>query len=296
MEMTPSAKENLQSINAMVLAVAMFAFMDASMKVLAAHYPAVQVTALRCMSSMPLVCAFLAWRGKFRGMFQVRWPLHLLRGVIGIGMLSLFAYALKHLPLAETYSIFFIAPALVTALAVFFLREKVGLGQWVAIFVGLGGVLVVLRPAGSSFISMAGLAVLGSAVCYAVSAIASRILARTDAPEHIMFWVLAMMGIGVAPLAWQQWVPVQMDDWLPLLALAVSGFLGQLALTKAFSIGKASIVAPFEYTALAWGVGIDWALWQTLPDMYTLLGAAIIIGSGIYLVRRESDHPEAEHP
>jgi len=296
MEMTPSAKENLQSINAMVLAVAMFAFMDASMKVLAAHYPAVQVTALRCMSSMPLVCAFLAWRGKFRGMFQVRWPLHLLRGVIGIGMLSLFAYALKHLPLAETYSIFFIAPALVTALAVFFLREKVGLGQWVAIFVGLGGVLVVLRPDGSSFISMAGLAVLGSAVCYAVSAIASRILARTDAPEHIMFWVLAMMGIGVAPLAWQQWVPVQMDDSLPLLALAVSGFLGQLALTKAFSIGKASIVAPFEYTALAWGVGIDWALWQTLPDMYTLLGAAIIIGSGIYLVRRESDHPEAEHP
>ena len=294
--MTPSAKENLQSINAMVLAVAMFAFMDASMKVLAAHYPAVQVTALRCMSSMPLVCAFLAWRGKFRGVFQVRWPLHLLRGVIGIGMLSLFAYALKHLPLAETYSIFFIAPALVTALAVFFLREKVGLGQWVAIFVGLGGVLVVLRPDGSSFISLAGLAVLGSAVCYAVSAIASRILARTDAPEHIMFWVLAMMGIGVAPLAWQQWVPVQMDDWLPLLALAVSGFLGQLALTKAFSIGKASIVAPFEYTALAWGVGIDWALWQTLPDLYTLLGAAIIIGSGIYLVRRESDHPEAEHP
>jgi len=294
--MTPSAKENLQSINAMVAAVAMFAIMDASMKVLAAHYPAVQVTALRCISSMPLVCAFLAWRGKFRGMFKIRWPLHLLRGVIGIGMLSLFAYALKHLPLSETYSIFFIAPALVTALAVFILREKVGLGQWVAIIVGLGGVLVVLRPDGSSFISLAGVAVLGSAVCYAISAIASRILARTDAPEHIMFWVLAMMGIGVAPLAWQQWVPVQMDHWLPLLALAVSGFLGQLALTKAFSIGKASIVAPFEYTALAWGVGIDWALWQTLPDMYTLLGAAIIIGSGIYLVRRESEHAEAEHP
>jgi drug/metabolite transporter (DMT)-like permease len=294
--MTPSAKENLQSINAMVIAVAMFAFMDASMKVLAGHYPAVQVTALRCMSSMPLVCAFLAWRGKFKGMFNIRWPLHLLRGVIGIGMLSLFAYALKHLPLSETYSIFFIAPALVTALAVFVLREKVGRGQWVAIFVGLGGVLVVLRPDGSSFISLAGLAVLGSAVCYAVSAIASRIIARTDAQEHIMFWVLAMMGIGVAPLAWQQWVPVRMDDWLPLLVLAVSGFLGQFALTKAFSIGKASTVAPFEYTALAWGVGIDWLLWQTLPDRFTLLGAAIIIGSGIYLVRRESDHAEAEHP
>jgi drug/metabolite transporter (DMT)-like permease len=294
--MNPSAKENLQSIYAMVIAVAMFAVMDASMKVLAEHYPAVQVTLLRCLSSMPLVCAFLAWRGKFSGIFAVRWPLHLLRGVIGIGMLSLFAYALKHLPLAETYSIFFIAPALVTALAVFFLREKVGLGQWVAIFVGLGGVLVVLRPEGSSFVSVAGLAVLGSAVCYAISAIAGRILSRTDAPEHIMFWVLVLMGVGVTPLAVPQWVPVRMDDWLPLLCLAISGFLGQLALTKAFSMGKASIVAPFEYTALAWGVGIDWLLWQTLPDMYTLLGAAIIIGSGIYLVRRETEHVEAEHP
>jgi drug/metabolite transporter (DMT)-like permease len=157
-------------------------------------------------------------------------------------------------------------------------------------------VLVVLRPDGSSFISLAGLAVLGSAVCYAVSAIASRILSRTDAPEHIMFWVLTLMGIGVAPLAWQQWVPVQMAHWAPLLALAVTGFLGQLALTKAFSMGKASIVAPFEYTALAWGVGFDWILWQTLPDRYTYIGAAIIIASGIYLVRREPDHAEAEHP
>ena len=81
-----------------------------------------------------------------------------------------------------------------------------------------------------------------------------------------------------------------------VLALALSGFFGQLAITKAFSTGKASIVAPFEYTALAWGVAIDWLLWQALPDGYTLLGAGIIIASGTYLVRRESAHKESEHP
>ena len=81
-----------------------------------------------------------------------------------------------------------------------------------------------------------------------------------------------------------------------VLALALSGFFGQLAITKAFSTGKASVVAPFEYSALAWGVAIDWLLWQTLPDGYTLLGAGIIIASGIYLVRREAVHVEAEHP
>jgi drug/metabolite transporter (DMT)-like permease len=84
---TPQQKENLQAIYAMVAAVAMFSLMDAAMKVLAGRYPAVQVTALRCMLSMPLVCAFMAYRGKFSGIFKVRWPLHILRGAVGVAML-----------------------------------------------------------------------------------------------------------------------------------------------------------------------------------------------------------------
>jgi drug/metabolite transporter (DMT)-like permease len=292
----PQAKENLHSIYAMVAAVAMFSLMDTAMKLLAARYPAMQVTVLRAFSSMPLVCAYVAWRGGFRGIFKVRWPLQLLRGALGIGMLTLFAYGLKSLPLSEIYSIFFIAPALITVLSVFILKERVDGMQWLAIAVGLAGVLVVLRPEGARFISVAGLAILGSAACYAVSAIASRILSRTDSNEQIMFWLLVMIGGGALPLAWPAWVPLRWEDWPVIAALAGSGFLGQLAITKAFSMGKASIVAPFEYTALAWGVAIDWALWSTLPDRWTLAGAAIIIGSGIYLVRREAVHTEAEHP
>jgi drug/metabolite transporter (DMT)-like permease len=179
---------------------------------------------------------------------------------------------------------------------VFILKEKVDGRQWGAIVVGLIGVLVVLRPEGTSFISVAGLSVLGSAACYAVSAIASRILSRTDANEHIMFWLLVMMAAGSLVLGKDQWVAIRPQDWLVIGALAISGFLGQLAITVAFSRGKASTVAPFEYSALAWGVAIDWLLWKTLPDIYTLLGAAIIIASGIYLVRREAVHAEAEHP
>lgn len=280
----------------MLIAVAMFSLMDTAMKVLSATYPAMQVTALRSLSSLPLVCAYIAYRGKFGGIFKIRWSLQLLRGVLGIGMLTSFAYALKFLPLADTYAIFFIAPALITALSVFILKEKVDGRQWGAIVVGLIGVLVVLRPEGTSFISVAGLAVLASAACYAVSAIASRILSRTDANEHIMFWLLVMMAIGSLALVWDKWLPIRQQDWLVILALAVTGFLGQLAITVAFSRGKASTVAPFEYSALAWGVAIDWLLWKTLPDAYTLVGAAIIIASGIYLVRRETVHAESEHP
>jgi drug/metabolite transporter (DMT)-like permease len=111
-----------------------------------------------------------------------------------------------------------------------------------------------------------------------------------------MFWLLVMMAAGAVTLSKQSWVEIRTQDWLIIAGLAVSGFLGQLAITVAFSMGKASTVAPFEYSALAWGVAIDWLLWDTLPDAYTLLGAAIIIGSGIYLVRREAVHVEAEHP
>ena len=85
-----------------------------------------------------------------------------------------------------------------------------------------------------------------------------------------------------------------------LLALAITGFCGQLAITEAFRHGQASAVAPFEYSALAWGLGLDWLIWQTLPASHTWLGAAIIVGSGLYLVRREKRitevHANAEHP
>ncbi len=287
---------NLRSIYAMLIAVFMFSLMDTAMKLLAAHYPAMQVAALRSLSSLPLVVLYVAWRGGFKSMMQARFSLHVLRGVLGIGMLALFAYGLKRLSLAEAYSIFFIAPALITAMAVFFLKERVNLARWIAIFVGLAGVLVVLRPEGGGFLTLGGLAILGSAVCYAISAVAARILARTDSTRQMMFWLMLLMSVGATALAAPEWVSIDPEHILLLCGLAVSGFFGQLAITEAFSHGEGSVVAPFEYSALAWGVAIDWMLWQTLPDEYTLIGAAIIIGSGLYLIRHEKSHSESEHP
>lgn len=293
---TNAVNGNLRSIYAMLIAVAMFSLMDTAMKLLSQTYPAVQVAALRALSSMPLVIGYLVWRGAFKKITRVRWPLHVLRGVLGIAMLALFAFGLKNLSLAEAYTIFFIAPALITALSVFFLKETVDAQRWIAIVVGLVGVLVVLRPTGEGMLTLGGFAVLGAAACYAVSAIAARILARTDRTEHVMFWLIMLMGFGATIIAAPNWVWVRAADTWLLVGLAISGFLGQIAITEAFSSGEASSVAPFEYSALAWGVAIDWLLWQTLPDEYTLLGAAIIIGSGIYLIRHERVHAESEHP
>jgi len=251
---------------------------------------------LRALSSMPLVIAYVAWRGAFASIGKIRWPMHLLRGGLGIAMLSLFAFGLRQLSLAEAYSIFFIAPALITALSVVFLKETVEPARWIAIAVGLFGVLVVLRPDGAGMLTVGGLAILGSAACYAVSAISARILSRTDRSEHMVFWLMLLMGLGATILAAPNWVALRGSDAWLLCGLAVSGFLGQLAINEAFSSGEASSVAPFEYSALVWGLALDWLLWRAFPDHYTLAGAAIIIGSGIYLIRHETVHAESEHP
>ena len=290
------ARGNLRSIYAMLLAVAMFSLMDTAMKLLAQHYPAMQVAALRGLSSLPLVLVYIGWRGAFRSAFNVRWGMHLFRGALGIAMLFLFSFGIKNLSLAEAYALFFIAPALITALSVVFLKERVNAARWIAIVVGLVGVVVVLRPVGTGMFTLGGLAILGAALFYAISAISARILGRTDSSEHMVLWLMIIMSVGATAFAAPGWVAVRASDSLLICGLAVTGFIGQLAVTEAFSKGEASSIAPLEYTALAWGVGLDWLLWKTLPDGWTMVGAGIIICSGIYLIRRESAHAEAEQP
>ena len=291
-----NSRKNVRGILGMLLAAALFSLMDTGLKLLSPHYPAMQVAALRALSSLPLVLAFVAWRRGFGTLLRVRWPLHLLRGALGIAMLSLFAFALRGLPLAEAYSIFFIAPLLITLLSGPLLGEKVGAARWAAIVVGLIGVVVVLRPTGTGMFTLAGGAVLLAAACYSVSAITVRIVNRTDSLESQVFWLMAMVAAGASALAAPHWVPVRMEHGWVLCGIAVTGFLGQLSITQAFRHGEASAIAPFEYSALAWGLAIDWLLWRTVPDAWMLSGAAIIVASGIYLVRHEAVHAEAEHP
>src|SRR6218665_18687 len=245
------------------------------------------LAALRGWTALPLVALYVLWRGEWHRLLQVRWLLHLLRGGLTVAMLALFAYALPELALAEAYTLFFMSPLLFTALSTWVLREQVRAAHWAAIALGMVGVLVALRPSQEAFFTLGALAVLASAVCYAVSAIAGRMLTRTDPSSSLVFWTTTMLALGAGLLAWPQWVGVTWTHWPLLAGLAVTGFLGQLAITEAFRHGQVSVVAPFEYTAIAWGVGLDWLLWQAVPGYSTLLGAVIVIGSGLYLVRQE---------
>jgi drug/metabolite transporter (DMT)-like permease len=280
----------------MLLACLFFSLMDAVMKRLTADYPPLQITAMRALSGLPLIAAYVHWRGAWASLRQVRWPLHLLRTVLGVLMLSLFIFAIKTLPLTEAYSLFYISPFAIAALSIPFLGERVSRASWVAIVVGLIGVLVVLKPSGQGMVSLAGLAILGAALCYAVSAITVRLLSRTDSAESMVFWMLVGVGLLAGSLAAPNWVAVRAEHTGLLIALAITGFIGQLTITEAFRIAPAATVTPFEYSALAWALGLDVLFWQVWPEWRVLTGAGIIVASGVYLARHEANLPEAERP
>ncbi|GHA79820.1 DMT family transporter [Cognatilysobacter bugurensis] len=280
----------------MLMAVALFSVMDAGLKVLSTEYPPFQVAALRGAASLPFVLVWAAATTGLRPLLRVRWPLHLLRGAFGVVMMATFVYALRTLPLSTAYSIFFVAPLLITALSVPMLGERVGPRRWTAIAVGLLGVIVLLRPSGEGLGTLASVAVLLAAAMYALSAITVRVLARTDSTQAMVVWLMTLLALGAGALAWPQWVPLKGEHAWLITGIGVAGALGQYAITEAFRRGEASLIAPLEYTALVWGVLLDLALWGVLPDAVTWLGAAIIVASGLYLLRRERVLAEAEHP
>jgi drug/metabolite transporter (DMT)-like permease len=139
-------------------------------------------------------------------------------------------------------------------------------------------------------------ALLVSALSYAVAAITVRKLAQRDSPEAMVFWFLLLLAVFAGGIAAFDWQPVQREHLWIVAAIGLTGALAQIALTHAFRLGEASQMAPLEYAGLVWVVLLDLAIWQVLPDGLTWVGAAIIMASGLYLIRRESVVAAAVRP
>jgi len=281
------ASSHLRGILSMAAAVASFSLMDLAMKQLVAVYPAMQVTFLRAAASLPLLLAATGFFGEWRDLIPKRWGLHILRGVLGVAMLWAFVQSVSILSLADAYSIYMSAPLLITALSMPILGEYVGWRRWIAVVVGLLGVIVILRPTGANVITTGGLLALGSAFIYAVSAVTIRILSRTDSAAATVAWAISTIAIIGGVLAIPTWVPLRGEHWPWIVCLGISGALGQHFITAAFRRAPASVIAPLEYTALLWGMSFDWIFWSTTPSARMLSGAAIIVASGLYVIYRE---------
>ena len=278
---------NARGIFAMLAAVTTFSVMDVLLKRLSEDFPAMQVTFLRGAAALPFLLAANAVFGRWRDLRPQRWGLHVLRGFLSVALLWCFIYAVSQLSLANAYSIFMSAPLLITALSVPMLRERVGWQQWLAVFVGLVGVIIVLKPSGTGLVTLGGIAALASAIGYALNAITIRILTRTDTSAATVFWSLCFLTIIGGIIASARWVPVPWDYWPMIAGLGITGALGQYFITEAFRLAPPPVVAPLEYTALAWGMLFDWLLWATAPGLRMLTGAFIIVASGVYVLHRE---------
>jgi drug/metabolite transporter (DMT)-like permease len=283
----PEAGRPLKAIACMLTAVAAFSGMDTLLKLLSEHYPPMQVVALRGVAAVPFMVLPLLAMGRLKALKPVRLGMHLVRALLQLFVLVSFVYAVRALSLADAYSIFLSAPLIVTALSVPFLGEHVGWRRWVAISVGLVGVLTMLKPSASSLVSLGAVAALLSAAGYAFNSIALRIITRTDSTVSVTFWMISLMSIMALCLCAPQWTPIRGEDWLLLAVIGFFSSIAQHLLTEAFRNAAPSVVAPFEYTALLWGIGIDRVVWDVLPTSRVYIGGGIVIASGLYLIWRE---------
>ncbi|MGE0716957.1 MAG: DMT family transporter, partial [Alphaproteobacteria bacterium] len=270
-----------------LLAGIAFVAMDTLGKVLVQHFSFMQITWGRYFFHMLPLVLLLAVRGQL-GKARTRRPaLQLFRSVLIFFSSAAFVLALRYLPLADAVTINYSSPLLVTALSVPLLAEKVGWRRWAAVSVGFSGVLVVIRP-GMEDIHWAVSLPLMTSVAMAFYNITTRMLAATDDPLTTIFYtgvVGTVVATFVAPFVWTApgfW------GWVGLFSIGFIGFVGHLAYIHAFSYAPPSFLSPLTYMGLVWATLAGWSLFGQLPDLMTFVGMAIIAGSGLYILYRES--------
>src|SRR5256884_1082 len=218
----------------MIAAVAVFSGMDALLKLLSAHYPPMEVTVLRGAASLPFMLLPLLVTGRWRELRMRRFPMHLLRGLLGVVALGGFVYAVRVLSLANAYAVFLSAPLIVTGLSVPLLKEHADARNWGAILLGLAGVLTMLRPSAAGLVTWGALAALIAAIAYALSIIAVRVLTRSDSTASVVVWTVGLMTAFAAVIAAPDWGPLGRVPCPGLPGLAGLGALGPNLLPPPF--------------------------------------------------------------
>jgi len=228
------------------------------------------------------------WRTSGFSVLYTNRPLgHLSRSTVGlIGMTCGFA-AVQRLPLTAATAFSFASPLFMTALAALILREKVGIHRWAAVAVGFIGVLIMVRPAPGQ-INLIGTALaLTGAAGAAGAMIAVREIGRTErGPTIVFYFTLAGATLGAVSLPFV-WVTPNPATLALLVLAGLIGGVGQMLLTEALRVAPVGVVAPFDYTQLIWASLIGFTVWGELPHLATLIGAAIVAASGVYILYRE---------
>jgi drug/metabolite transporter (DMT)-like permease len=269
-----------------VLAMLLFAAMDALSKLLAQGYAITQILWVRYVVFTGFALLLMRASGIRRTARSQRPLLQAARGLLLVIENGVFVLAFKHLPLADVHAIAAASPLIVIALSVPMLGEQVGWRRWLAVLAGFAGVLLIVRP-GFAELSAPMLIAVAGAVMWGLYQVLVRLCARHDGSETTLFWSAAAGLVATSLIGPFEWRAPDAQGWTLLLALAAFGSLGHYALIKALSFAEAGAIQPFSYTLLLFAAFLGFLVFGDVPDRWTIAGAAVVIASGLYAWWRE---------
>jgi drug/metabolite transporter (DMT)-like permease len=281
---TAARRGRLRGIALMCGAVALFSCIDASAKFLNNHMDVIQVVWARYAFATLLTFAISNPITRPGLMRTTRPWLQLGRSALLVLSTALNVIAVRYLQLDQTVSIMFSTPFLIALIAGPLLGEWIGLRRWLAISVGFLGVVVVMRPGVGGIHPAAILSVAGT-ICYAFYNVSTRVLARSDSTETTLFYsnVVGFLGTtAILPTVWQ--TPQSLTIAIVMVAIGAFGAFGHFLLIAAHRLAPAPVLAPYIYTQIVWMVMLGYFVFADVPSRWTLIGASVVIASGLYLL------------
>jgi drug/metabolite transporter (DMT)-like permease len=277
----------LKGILFMLGATLAFPFLNAAAKYLSRDYPTPEIIWARSLGHLVFAAMVFMPRRGLRLFATRHLPFQLARSLLLVSSTTFFFTALSFIPLADASAVSFTGPLMVAALAVPVLHERVGPERWLAIGAGFIGALIVIRP-GAGVNHWASLLVLGSALCYAVYQVLTRIVGAADSAETSVSYsalVGTVVFCAVVPFFWR--TPQDLGALALFCALGLFGGLGHYFVACAYQWGPASVLSPFNYAQLIGAVTLGYLIFGDVPSLWTWLGSALIVASGLHIAYRE---------
>jgi drug/metabolite transporter (DMT)-like permease len=270
----------------MLVSMALFTTLDASAKLVGKDLPLPMAVFFRYAVAFVLSTALVWYLGGVHFPRTQHIYLQALRGFLLLAATGCNFFAMQYLQLAQVSAIFFTIPLLVCALSVPMLGEHVGLRRWMAVLVGFLGVLVIMRPGSDSF-HWAMLISLTSAFFGSLYNITTRMVGKNDTAETSLFYVGLFGALLACVPGVMTWQMPEAWQWLPLILMGVCGTIGHFMLITAHRLAPASTIAPYIYSQIIWMITAGALVFDQYPDQWTVIGAAIVVASGIYVFNRE---------
>ena len=260
--------------------------LDIAAKYILQQYSLIQFIFVRSLLAAIILLLICPWYGGISSIKTKKWKWHLLRAFLSIIAMFGFFYGISRMPLVNAVTLVYTAPIIVTALSSSLLGEKVGLPRWIAVIAGFFGALIILRPGVGSNIE-ASLAVFASAVGFALLAITARKMAKTESVIAMSIYVLIGPMIASIFFLPNNYISPDGSDWLIFLFAGIASVFTWMGYINAYKRYSPVSLAPFEYLALIGAAIAGYYLWDEVPDKFVLIGAFIIVASGLFIAYRE---------